>query len=94
MRQSYLNTLSTENKITETTSQVRSATEELRLAQLRLQNGLGKNIDVLRAQQDYISALINKAQALRDFNIAQAQLLRDTGVLSTSTLTSRIPFNG
>jgi outer membrane protein TolC len=94
VRQSYLNTLSTENKIIETTAQERSSAEELRLARLRLQHGLGRNIDVLRAQQDYISALIAKAQALRDFNIAQVQLLRDTGVLSSSTLTARVPFKG
>ena len=94
VRQSYLNTLSNENKITETSSQVRSATEELRLARLRLQHGLGKNIDVLRAQQDYISALIAKAQALTNFNIAEAQLLRDIGVLSSATLTARQPFRG
>ncbi len=94
VRQSYLKTLSSENKIIETSSQVRSSGEELRLARLRFQHGLGKNIDVLRAQQDYISALINKAQALTDFNIAQAQLLRDVGVLSTATLTARQPYRG
>ncbi len=94
VRQSYLKTLSSENKIIETGSQVKSAAEELRLAQMRFRYGLGKNIDVLRAQQDYTSALIDKAQALTDFNVAQAQLLRDIGVLSTSTLTAHTPFKG
>ncbi len=94
VRQSYLNTLGSENKINETTIQVNSATEELRLAKLRFQYGLGKNIDVLRAQQDFTSALIAKAQAIAYFNVYQAQLLRDLGVLSTATLTARTPFNG
>ena len=94
VRQSYLTTLGSENKINETTIQVNSATEELRLAKLRFQYGLGKNIDVLRAQQDYTSALIAKAQAIANFNVAQAQLLRDLGVLSTATLTARAPFRG
>jgi outer membrane protein TolC len=94
VRQSYLSTLSSENLIQEATAKVKSATEELRLAQLRFQHGLGKNIDVLRAQQDHTSALIDKAQALQKFDIAQVQLLRDIGVLSINTITARTPFNG
>lgn len=91
VRRSYLNTLKTERKIDEAIAQVRSATEELKLAKLRYQYGLGRNIDVLRAQQDYTSALLEKAQALVNFNIAQVDLLRDTGLISYNTLTSNVP---
>lgn len=91
-RTAYLHSMSTERKIEEALSQVASATEELRLARLRYKNGLGKNIDVLRAQSDYTSALIQKARALINFNIAQVRLLRDTGVLSLATLTASAPF--
>jgi len=91
VRRSYLNSLKTERKIEEAISQVRSATEELKLAKLRYQYGLGRNIDVLRAQQDYTSALIEKAQALVNFNIAQVDLLRDTGLISYETLTANMP---
>lgn len=86
VRGSFLNSLGAEAKLEVTTSRVRSSAEELRLARLRLQTGLGKNIDVLRAQQDYTSALVEHAQACIEFNMAQAQLLRDTGTISRQTL--------
>lgn len=93
VRRSYLRSLSTERKLEEAITQVRSATEELRLARLRYRNGIGKNIDVLRAQQDYTSALIEKARALVDFNIAQIQVLHDIGAVSVNTLTARAPLH-
>lgn len=92
VRRSYINTLKTERKIDEAISQVRSATEELKLAQLRYQNGLGKNIDVLRAQQDYTSSLIEKAQAIVNFNVAQVEMLRDAGLMSYTTVTAQTPL--
>ena len=91
VRQSFLNTLSTSRKIEETTAKVDSSAEELRLSQLRFQYGVGKNIDVIKAQQDYTSALIENSQALISFNIAQAQLLRDLGIISIARLTARQP---
>jgi len=91
VRRSYLRSLQTDRKIDEAVAQVRSSNEELRLAQLRFQNGIGRNIDVLKAQQDYTSALIEKARALVNFNNAQVDLLRDTGMISTATLLSKIP---
>jgi len=87
VRESYLNSLSAQQKIHETANQVRSATEEIRLARLRFENGLGKNIDVLRAQQDYTSSLIEKARAIANFNTAQTQLLHDIGLISVDALT-------
>jgi outer membrane protein TolC len=90
VRESYLNALSAQQKILEAANQVRSATEEIRLARLRFENGLGKNIDVLRAQQDYTSSLIEKARAITNFNIAQVQLLRDIGLISVDSLTESV----
>jgi OMF family outer membrane factor len=90
VRESYLNALSAQQKIFETANQVRSASEEIRLARLRFENGLGKNIDVLRAQQDYTSSLIEKARAIANFNIAQAQLLHDIGLISVDSLTETV----
>jgi len=92
VRRSYINSLKTERKIDEAISQVRSATEELKLARLRYQNGLGKNIDVLRAQQDYTSSLIEKAQAIVNFNVAQVEMLRDAGLMSYTTVTAQTPL--
>lgn len=91
MRRSYLNVLRTDRKIEEAVAQVRSSNEELRLAQLRFQNGVGRNIDVLKAQQDYTSSLIEKARAIVNFNEAQIDLLHDTGLISSSTVTARVP---
>jgi outer membrane protein len=90
-RQAYLYSLSATRKLEEANKQVRSATEELRLSRLRFENGLSKNIDVLRAQQDYTNALIVKAQAIINYNIAQAQLVHDVGLTSVETLTRSLP---
>lgn len=91
VRRSYLQSLKTDRKIEEAVAQVRSANEELRLAQLRFQNGVGRNIDVLKAQQDYTSSLIEKARAIVNFNNAQIDLLHDTGLISSATVLSRTP---
>ncbi len=90
-RQAYLFSLSAARKLEEANKQVRSATEELRLSRLRFENGLSKNIDVLKAQQDYTNALIIKAQAIINYNIAQAQLVHDVGLTSVDTLTRALP---
>lgn len=85
---SLLQSLDTERTIQETTDEVASATEELRLARLRFKSGLGTNLDVITAQRDYTTALIDKAQAIINFNIAQAQLVHDVGMISVDALTS------
>ncbi len=90
-RQAYLLSLSAARKLEEANKQVKSATEELRLSRLRFENGLSKNIDVLKAQQDYTNALIIKAQAIINYNVAQAQLVHDVGLTSVETLTRSLP---
>lgn len=88
VRESYLLSQTAEREIEVTTKAVISATEELRLSRVRLANGVGTNIDVINAQRDFTTALVNKAQAIVQFNIAQAQLLHDIGLISCDTLTS------
>jgi outer membrane protein TolC len=87
VRNSYNQTLTTDRAIDESTNQVLSAEEELRLAKMRMDNGLGTNLDVLTAQRDLTQARLDKALALINFNKAQAQLLHDTGVISIDALT-------
>lgn len=87
-RQSLLRSLDTERNIEETSNEVASSAEQLRLAQLRFASGLGTNIDIITAQRDYTQALVSKAEAIINFNIAQAQLLHDMGVISVDSLTS------
>ncbi|MBX9666154.1 MAG: hypothetical protein K2X93_00990 [Candidatus Obscuribacterales bacterium] len=51
-----------------------------------MDSGIGLNIDVLNAQRDLTQASINRARAVVDFNVAQAQLLRDTGAINVDGL--------
>lgn len=88
VRTSYLNSLIAERQIDVTTRAVASSSEQLRLARVRLANGVGTNIDVIQAQQAWTQALINKAEAILQFNKAQAQLVHDIGLISVETLAS------
>ena len=88
VRSSYLNSQTAERQIEVATKEVLSSAEELRLARVRLANGVGTNIDVINAQRDFTQALVDKADAIIGFNTAQVQLLHDIGVISYDTLTS------
>lgn len=88
VRNSYLQILDKERNIVEASNEVTSAAEELRLAELRKTSGLGINLDIITAQRDYTQARVSKAQAIINYNIAQAQLLHDTGQISIAGLTS------
>jgi len=88
VRNSYLQILDKERNIEESSNEVDSSLEELRLAELRKSSGLGINLDIITAQRDYTQALVDKAQAIVNFNIAQAQLVHDMGLISVNALTS------
>lgn len=92
VRTSYINSLSAEKRIEQSSDEVTSSREALRLARLRFQNGLGTNLDIIQAQRDYTQALISKAQAIVNFNTSQVQLLRDTGLISVDNLTANQPL--
>lgn len=88
VRTSYLNSQTAERLIDVSSKAVVSSSEQLRLARVRLANGVGTNIDVLQAQQVWVQALVNKASAIIQYNNAQVQLLHDIGLISVDTLTS------
>ncbi len=88
VRNAYNSTLTTEQAIDESSNEVASAQEELRLARMRLDNGLGTNLDVLTAQRDLTQARLDKALALMNFNKAQAKLLHDIGLISIENLSA------
>jgi outer membrane protein TolC len=88
VRNSLLQSLDKEKNIEQAGAEVSSAVEELRLAQLRKEHGVGTNLDIITAQRDYTQALIDKAQAIINFNIAQAQLVHDVGLTSIDALSS------
>ncbi len=93
VRNSYLQILDKERNVAEASNEVLSSAEELRLAELRKASGLGINLDIITAQRDYTQARVSKAQAIIDYNIAQVQLLHDTGLISIAGLTSGRPLN-
>lgn len=88
VRDSYLTSQTAERQIEVATKAVISAAESLRLSRVRLANGVGTNIDVINGQRDFTTSLVNKADAIIAFNIAQAQLLRDIGLIGRQTLTT------
>lgn len=90
VRSSYLNTLAAEEQVDVTGEAVIAGQEGLRLANLRLQHGVGTNLELIQAQRDYVTALINQAQAIIASNTTQAQLLRDVGQISLSSLTTEV----
>jgi OMF family outer membrane factor len=92
VRNTFLDSLSAESLIAETTDAVNSSQEQLDITKMRLEEGIGTNLDVLNAQKDYTSALIDKANAILKFNIAQASLLRAIGKVDTATLLSSKPY--
>lgn len=88
VRNSYNETTTAERAIYEATDEVVSAQEELRLARLRMDNGLGTNLEVLTAQRDLTQARVDQALALVRYNKSQTQLLHDIGLISVDNITS------
>jgi outer membrane protein TolC len=86
VRAAYLTAITAREQIDTAAYGVASAAEALRLANLRLQTGLGSNLELIQAQRDYVTALTNQAQAIVISNQAQAQLLHDMGLISAETL--------
>jgi outer membrane protein TolC len=86
VRSSYLGWRVAREQIDNAATGVESSTEELRLAGLRLRQGVGTNLEVITAQRDYINALTSQAQAIVGSNLAQAQLLHDTGIITMDNL--------
>ncbi len=87
VRDSYINMKTAHENIDVASVGVVSSREELRLARMRLENGINTYLDLLTAQRDYINTLVNHAQAIISSNQAQAQLLHDTGAITVETLT-------
>jgi len=92
VRDAYLSSLAAENLIIETTDAVNYAAEGLRLADVRFQEGVGTYLDVINAQHNYTDALIDKANAIVDYNSSQARLLHAIGCLNVDTCTAAQPL--
>jgi outer membrane protein TolC len=88
VRGDYLGFLATRESIDKAAASTAATQESLRYAQARLANGVATELELLRAQHDYIAALTSQAQAIVASNVAQAQLLHDMGMISATTLTT------
>jgi len=86
VRSSYLMWRAAREQIDNAAQGVDSSAEELRLAELRLSTGVGTNLELIQAENDYINALTTQSQAIVGSNLAQAQLLHDIGIISKETL--------
>lgn len=83
---SYYNVIDSKELIDAAGKQVTSADESLRLSVVRLESGVGIYTDVIAAQLTATQARINYLNAIIKYNIAQAQLLFDMGVISPNNL--------
>jgi outer membrane protein TolC len=86
VRSSFLSWRAAREQIDNAARGVASSGEALRIAEIRLREGVGTNLELIQAQRDYINALTTQAQAIVGSNLAQAQLLHDTGIITMDTL--------
>lgn len=86
VRTAYLNVQTTKKLIEVTKKRVIASTEALRLAKVRLENGIGINIELLNAQKQHKEALVSEISAIVDYSNAQAELLHALGIISIENL--------
>jgi outer membrane factor, OMF family len=92
VRDEYLDSLDAENLISATSAEVKSSRQQLKVAIIRFDEGVGTALDIVNAQRDYTQALINKANAIIQFNEAQVKLLRALGQISLDNLLANKPI--
>lgn len=88
VRVAYLNAQVAEKILEVSEKRVKASSEALRLARLRLENGIGINTELLNAQTDYKNALSSKVNAVVGYNNAQAELLHSVGLITVEKLVS------
>jgi len=86
VRIDYITFKSARQQIDTAAAAAAASAEALRLADLRLRVGNGTNVEVLQAENKYISDLYSQAQAIVTSNQAQAQLLYDMGTIDRHRL--------
>ena len=76
VEESYINQRSRLQQIETATIAVRQAEEALRLARLRLDAGVGTQLEVITAESDFTRADVNRVQAIIGYNQSRANLER------------------
>lgn len=84
VEQAYFDLETNQENISTAQLAVLSAEEALRLANLRLEAGVGTQLDVLTAQSDLTDAQVNLVQAILGYNRALAALQRAVSNLSST----------
>lgn len=82
----YFDTIAARDLIKATERELNSARESRRLSVIRLNAGVGTFIDVLQAQSTFTTARINNLRAIVGYNISQARLLFEMGVISANNI--------
>ncbi|MBX9880206.1 MAG: TolC family protein [Candidatus Obscuribacterales bacterium] len=91
VRESFLDSETSESEIEVTSEAVAASGEALRLADLRLRYQLGTNLELIEAQRDYINALSRRVEAFIGYRQSQAKLLHAIGLISVDTLCAEKP---
>lgn len=89
VRAAFLNAQTADKLLEVSRKRLNAATEALRLAKIRLENGVGINTELLLSQRQYSEALAADVNAVVDYNNAQADLLHSLGLISTDTLLAK-----
>jgi OMF family outer membrane factor len=76
VEESYINQRSRFQQIETATVAVKQAEEALRLARLRLDAGVGTQLEVITAESDFTRADVNRVQAIIGYNQSRANLER------------------
>ena len=82
VRDAFLRSNAAEKQISAAERQLEAATEAIKLARIRLQNGVGTNIDLIDTQRNYVNALVNKVRSIVQYNQSQVDQLRAIGLIS------------
>ncbi|MBX9690751.1 MAG: TolC family protein [Cyanobacteria bacterium] len=91
VRSAYLDTRAADTEIDVTSDAVEAATEQLRMANVRLTHQIGTNLEVIQAERDYIDAVSRRIDAFVNYKKSQARLLHATGMISVESLTAEQP---
>ena len=86
VRNAFLRSESAKQQITTAQEQLDAASSGIKLARIRLQNGVGTNIDLLDTQRNYVNAMISKVRATIQYNQSQVDLLKAIGWISVSSI--------
>ncbi len=80
IRQAYTNLKSAEKNIAVTHGAVKQAEEQFLIAQVRYEEGVDTNLNVMDAQEKLTEARINYSAAIFNFNTSKAQLEKAMGI--------------